>query len=449
MSTGVGDKLRGRPAVYPRSVTAPAEIGPYRIERLLGAGSFATVWLGHDPALGASVAIKILAENWSHDLRVRERFRDEGRLLWRLDHDRVVRVHAVGELADGRPYLVMTWAEDGSLRDRLEAGPIPVPAALALLGEIAMGVRVLHDNGIVHRDLTPGNILFRGRGRVLIADLGLAKALAAASGLTARAGTPGYMAPEQDSPGAVVDRRTDVYALGRLAERLLTTGGRLRPGVPGGVAEVLRTATAHRPADRFPDAAAFAAALERGGTAPGPARRRYRILRGALAVALIAVLGADAAATGPLTDPTGHLSVRAPAGWRADGAGWEGQREAGGDRDPAYVVSPDPGRWLSDPGVPGAFLGLSRGIAAQTTPAEFVAGRRHTGCTADPVRVVHTPTMDFTVAGYRGCRDGKPVVAEAAALAPRAGGLVYVQVAPPANDGPRFVDTLLAGVGIR
>ena len=428
-------------------MTTPAEIGPYRIERLLGTGSFATVWLGHDPALGASVAIKVLAENWSHDLRVRERFRDEGRLLWRLDHERVIRVHTVGELADGRPYLVMTWAEDGSLRDRLGAGPIPVPVALALLGEIAMGVRVLHDKGIVHRDLTPGNILFRG-DRVLIADLGLAKALAAASGLTARAGTPGYMAPEQDSAGAVVDRRTDVYALGRLAERLLTTGGRLRPGVPGGVAAVLRTATAPRPADRFPDAAAFAAALERGGAAT-PARRRHRVLRAVLPVALIAMLCADAAATGPLADATGHLWVVAPAGWRADGVGWEGQREAGGDRDPAYVVSPDPGRWLSDPGVPGAFVGLSRGIAARTTPAEFVAGRRHADCTAVAVRVVHTSTMDFTVAGYRACRGGKPVVAEAAAFAPHAEGLVYVQVAPPANDGLPFVDTLLAGVDIR
>ena len=434
-------------------MTAPAEIGPYRIERLLGAGSFATVWLGHDPALGASVAIKVLAENWSHDLRVRERFRDEGRLLWRLDHERLVRVHTVGELADGRPYLVMTWAEEGSLRDRLEAGPIPVPAALALLGEIAMGVRVLHDNGVVHRDLTPGNILFRGRGRVLIADLGLAKALAAASGLTARAGTPGYMAPEQDDPAAIVDRRTDVYALGRLAERLLTTGGRLRPGVPGGVGWVLRTATAHRPSGRFPDAAAFAAALERaaldGAGRATRARRRHRVLAGAAAVALIAMLGADVAVAGPLTDSTGHLRVRVPAGWRADGAGWEGRRAAGGDRDPAYVVSPDPGRWLSDPGVPGAFLGLSRGIAARTTPAEFVAGRRHAGCTAVPVRVVHTSTMDFTVAGYRACRGGKPVVAEAAALAPGAGGLVYVQVAPPAKDGLRFVDTLLAGVAVR
>ena len=149
-----------------------------------------------------------------------------------------MRVHSLGELPDGRPYLVMAWAEGGSLRDRLAAGPLPVRTAIALLREICAGVAVLHDHGIVHRDLTPGNVLFRsdraGRGadQVIIADLGLAKALAAASGLTARAGTPGYMAPEQDDPLAVVDRRADVYGLGRLGVRLLGVPGGRRPGEP-------------------------------------------------------------------------------------------------------------------------------------------------------------------------------------------------------------------------
>jgi eukaryotic-like serine/threonine-protein kinase len=143
------------------AVKSPTQIGSYRIERLLGIGSFATVWLGFDPALGARVAIKVLAENWSHDLRVRERFLDEGRLLWRLDHQRLVRVLSVGEMSDGRPYLVMAWAEGGSLRDRLSAGPLQVSTSLCLLREIAAGAAVLHDNGIVHRDLTPGNVLFR------------------------------------------------------------------------------------------------------------------------------------------------------------------------------------------------------------------------------------------------------------------------------------------------
>ncbi|TDC51412.1 serine/threonine protein kinase, partial [Micromonospora sp. KC207] len=251
-------------------MTSPVRIGPYRIERLLGAGSFATVWLGHDPVLDARVAIKVLAENWHHDLRVRERFLDEGRLLRRLDHERLVRVHAVGELPDGRPYLVMAWADGGSLADRLADGPLPVPVALAVLAEIAAGVAVLHRHDVVHRDLTPGNVLFRSTPdgeRVLIADLGLAKALAAASGLTARAGTPGYMAPEQDDPLAVVDTRADVYGLGRLGLRLLGADAarpdpaRLRPGVAPEVAAVLRRAVVPCPAGRHPDASAFRAAL--------------------------------------------------------------------------------------------------------------------------------------------------------------------------------------------
>ena len=96
-------------------VTAPVRIGSYRIERLLGIGSFATVWLGYDAQLGARVAIKVLAENWSHDLRIRERFLDEARMLWRLDDDRIVSVYALGELPDGRPYSVMAWADDVQL----------------------------------------------------------------------------------------------------------------------------------------------------------------------------------------------------------------------------------------------------------------------------------------------------------------------------------------------
>jgi serine/threonine protein kinase len=311
-----------------------AQIGPYRIERLLGTGSFATVWLGYDPSLDARVAIKVLADNWSHDLRVRERFRDEGRLLWRLDHERVVRVHALGDLPDGRPYLVMAWANGGSLRDRLAAGPMTVGSALRLLREIAAGVAVLHREGIVHRDLSPGNVLFRTGSsgsagsdgsagsagsagsdgeQVVIADLGLAKALAAASGLTARAGTPGFMAPEQDDPLALVDTRTDVYGLGRLGQRLLgrtppAADGRLRPDVPPRVGDVLRTATQRRPGDRYRDATAFGAALDRAlaPAGPGAVRRRRVAAAGlvAMTAALVAALAADSVAgRGPARAP--------------------------------------------------------------------------------------------------------------------------------------------------
>lgn len=461
-------------------MTSPARIGPYRIERLLGAGSFATVWLGHDPVLDSRVAIKVLAENWHHDLRVRERFLDEARLLRRLDDERLVRVHAVGELPDGRPYAVLAWADGGSLRDRLAAGPIPVPAALDLLAEIAAGVAVLHRHGVVHRDLTPGNVLFRSSPdgeRVLVADLGLAKALAAASGLTARAGTPGYMAPEQDDPLAVVDTRADVYGLGRLGFRLLGAAAappgatsRLRAGVPPEVAAVLRRATANHPADRHPDAAAFRAALRRAsaqpaGAAPVPrpyvaedrsrrvrraGRRRGVLGLGVVALVAVGATAGDGATAGrPAgTWSSGPVTVALPPGWRATGTGWAGHYGADGRLEPALVMSPDPHRWAVDPTVPGAFVGLSASIAARTTPAGYVAERPHASCAAAPVRHTRQGGVDWVVARFA-CAAGRPVLVEAAGLAPGRRGLIYVQLTPPAGSGTDFVDALLAGVRVR
>ncbi|WP_319458605.1 serine/threonine-protein kinase [Micromonospora sp. RTP1Z1] len=463
-------------------MTAPVQIGSYRIERLLGVGSFAMVWLGYDSALDSHVAIKVLAENWSHDLRVRERFLDEARLLRWLDHERLVRVHAVGELADGRPYSVMAWADGGSLRDRLARGPLPAATAVRLLGEIAAGVAVLHRYGIVHRDLTPGNILFRsgtpeatGAGpageQVLIADLGLAKALAAASGLTARAGTPGYMAPEQDDPLAVVDTRADVFGLGRLGFRLLGvdagrpgSGVRLRDGVPPRVAAVLGRATAAHPADRHPDAAAFRAALNRA-TPDGQGRayaapRRYRVKVAGVAVVVVAAVGGTTAEPGGTTTGTGSggpgsathtsgpITVTLPAGWRATGEGWAGRYADDGNLEPALVMSPEPRRWAADSALPGAFVGLSASTAARTTPAGFVAEHPHADCIALPARATRQAGVDWVVVTFS-CDRGRPVIVEAAGLGPGRTGLVYVQITPPAGSGPDFVDTLLAGVRVR
>ncbi|MET8251530.1 serine/threonine-protein kinase [Micromonospora sp. NPDC005197] len=487
-------------------MTAPQRIGPYAIERLLGVGSFATVWLGYDAVLDARVAIKVLAENWSHDLRVRERFLDEARLLRRLEHERLIPVHTVGELPDGRPYAVLAWADRGSLRDRLATGEIPAPTALRLLGEICAGVAVLHRHGVVHRDLTPGNVLFRSAGpdapdaeQVLIADLGLAKALAAASGLTARAGTPGYMAPEQDDPGAVVDTRADVYGLGRLGIRLLAADPpdahpprpgpppdlRLREDVPPAVAAVLARATAYHPANRYPDAAALRAALTRasdpagrpvavtraggpeeliaaagsGRRPPSPrpgVRRPYRLrLAGAAVVAAVAVgqVAAEPGGTGSGrsaggTYTTGPLTVALPPGWSATGATWAGQYGADGEPEPALVMSPRPRRWAADPGLPGAFVGLSAATAARTTPAGFLAERTHGDCAPAPARTTRQASVEWTVVRYI-CDQGRPQIVESAGLHPGGPALVYVQIAPPAGSGPDFVDTLLAGVRLR
>ena len=440
----------------------PERIGAYDVDRLIGAGSFATVWLAHDPVLGGHVAIKVLADNWSHDLRVRERFLEEGRMLWRLDDEHLVRVHGVGEMIDGRPYLVMAWADRGSLQDRLRAGPMTTADGLALLARIADCVAVLHRHEIVHRDLTPANILFRshadGNERVLVGDLGLAKALAVASGLTGRAGTPGYMAPEQDRSVAVVDARSDVYALGVLGRQILGDG----PVTPA-VAALLDAAVATDPDDRPTDAAAFADAVRNASAAavmpvaPAPARapsrrRRRRlaivaaacVLVAGAAVALVARRGNDQ--SGRVWDTTHRVSVLRPTGWKWTGSGWRDRVGPDGRAEPAFVVATDPARWPGDAAVAGAFVGLSpSAVARGETVAGFLSTRVHAGC-RPPVSVDERHGgRSWTIVTFAACSDGRAVT-EAAAV--DAAGLLYVQFSVPSSNSSPSIRVLLDSVTV-
>ena len=275
-------------------MSAPVRIGRYRVRRRIGSGSFATVWLADDEILDAPVAVKVMADNWAHHLDVRERFLEEARILRRTDSDRVVRVYDLGDLEDGRPYFVMTYADRGTLADRLAAGPLPIPLAVQYGADVARGVAALHAIGVIHRDVNPANVLIcTGRDgigeRVLVADLGLAKAAAHGSGFTLTVGTPGYLAPEQLA-GAGLDRRADVYSVGMVLHHLLTGAtppkdgtqppppAQLRPEVPASVDAVVRQATAVRAEDRFPSAVALADAIDAprsGSRRPGvpPPRR--------------------------------------------------------------------------------------------------------------------------------------------------------------------------------
>ncbi|GGI97126.1 hypothetical protein GCM10010121_004310 [Streptomyces brasiliensis] len=265
-------------------------IGRYRLERRLGSGAFGTVWLAHDDQLEAPVAVKVLAENWSHRLDVRDRFLSEARLLRRADSNRVVQVYDIGELPDGRPYFVMEYADAGTLADLLAEGPLPVPDALRLTALAARGTAALHDAGIVHRDIKPSNVLLRtatdGSRRLLLGDLGLAKSLAQASGLTLAAGSAGYQPPEQAEPGAGIDARADVYSLGAVGYELLTgtvpgapgrivRPDRLRPDLDEDVVRTLMRALEPDRERRWPGAREFAEELERlaGRGAAGPAGR--------------------------------------------------------------------------------------------------------------------------------------------------------------------------------
>lgn len=192
-------------------------LGRYRLDGVEGSGAFATVWRGWDTELETTVAVKVLAENWTHHADVRERFLEEARLLRRLQHPAVVRVHDIGVDAD-QPYFVMDHASGGTLADPVDRAPAD---AVRLAVEAARAVHALHEAGIVHRDVKPGNLLLAADGRVLVADLGSVKRLAEASGFTVTTGTPAYMAPEQVSGGRI-DARTDVYALAVLTYVLVT-----------------------------------------------------------------------------------------------------------------------------------------------------------------------------------------------------------------------------------
>ncbi len=295
------------------------KLGRYLLEDRLGAGSFATVWKAYDPELDTDVAVKVLADNWASNADVRERFLAEARLLRRISSPRVVRVHDVG-VQDDRPYFVMDYVRGGTLAERIgHCGP---EEALQLAAEAGYAVQVLHEAGVIHRDIKPSNLLLdagRTPAAVLVADLGSAKQLADASGLTVTTGTPAYMAPEQAFQTGGFDGRVDVYALGVVAFELLTggkpfgSGGRatLTParssassmptipretGVAKGIDTLLRAALSVDPEDRPRTARVFAdALLSQGGGewAPADSSRPPRLvvwLAAVLAFLMTAVL---------------------------------------------------------------------------------------------------------------------------------------------------------------
>jgi serine/threonine protein kinase len=202
-------------------------VGRYRVERRIGAGSFATVWLGHDDDLDVPVAIKVLADNWAGNDDVRQRFLAEARILRRIHDPRLVQVYDIGTLADGRPYFVMDYIDGGSLNDLRKGGLEPLPA-LWLCAEACRAIEVLHRHDIIHRDVTPGNLLLgrsaAGEPHVLIADLGVAKSMIDGVGATMTAGTPSYMAPEQARGAVTLDRRADIYSLAAVTYAMLTGG---------------------------------------------------------------------------------------------------------------------------------------------------------------------------------------------------------------------------------
>jgi serine/threonine-protein kinase len=193
--------------------------GRYRIERTLGYGGMAVVYLAHDEELHRLVAIKVLAEHLSGDSAFRERFLQESRLASRLSHPSVVQVYDAGE-ADGRPYIVMEYVEGDTLAER---GKLGYEDAVPLALQACAGLQHAHAAGLVHRDVKPANLLVREDDVLKIADFGIARA-AELTRLTQHGtvlGTAAYLAPEQ-AEGKEVTAAADLYSLGAVLYEVLT-----------------------------------------------------------------------------------------------------------------------------------------------------------------------------------------------------------------------------------
>jgi len=196
--------------------------GRYRLERKLGGGGMADVWLAEDQELGRKVAIKMLHDRYANDTQFVERFRREATHAAGLSHPNVVSIFDRGE-AGGSYFIVMEYVEGRTLKELIVTrGPCPVPVAISYVRQVLAALRYAHRNGIVHRDIKPHNVLVDHEGRVKVADFGIARA--GSSQMTEAGsiiGTAQYLSPEQ-ARGAPVDESSDLYSTGILLFELLT-----------------------------------------------------------------------------------------------------------------------------------------------------------------------------------------------------------------------------------
>ena len=328
--------------------------GRYLLKREVGRGATAHVYLADDLKHDRPVAVKVLRSELVGRVAV-ERFLREIRIEARLQHPNIIPLYDSGEV-EHVTYCVMPYVEGESLRKRLKRErQLPVADALSIARDVASALAFAHGRGIVHRDVKPENILLSG-DRALVADFGIARAIAAAGddrltedGLAV--GTPVYMSPEQAGGDATIDGRSDIYALacvvyemlggeppfvGRSVQNVILRHlhdqpvplGTLRPSLPPHVSDAVGVALAKVPADRFASALDFSRALETAGPGSGGSmaaraavRRWWPLAAGMVGIAALGVwwLAGRAEALEPNRVVVFPLRDRGPAGADASG----------------------------------------------------------------------------------------------------------------------------------
>ncbi len=254
-------------------------LGPYQIVSQIGKGGMATVYKAYHAAMDRYVALKVVATQLTEDPTFFQRFRQEVRLIAKLEHPNILPVHDFGE-SNGIPYMVMRFLESGTLKERIST--LSLDEIDHVFTQLASALQYAHDNGVIHRDIKPSNAMLDKRGDVFLTDFGVAKMIEGAVQLTATGaitGTPAYMSPEQ-AQGMKIDQRSDIYSLGVVLFEMLT--GKVpfeaetpmavifkhiqdpppplsivRPDLPYTLESVLLKALAKDPADRFASMTAF------------------------------------------------------------------------------------------------------------------------------------------------------------------------------------------------
>jgi len=189
-------------------------LGPFRLERLLGQGGFAWVFVGREID-GTPVAIKVLKPRYAGDPQFETRFRNESQTAAALEHPNIIHIRSVARAGE-HVYFTMDLCAD-SLAARIEReGPLPESEILRVAQDVCRGLGHAHAQGLIHRDIKPDNVLIRSDGTAVLTDFGIARAVSgyvASTGVNMTIGTPQYLSPEQ-AQGRPIDQRADIYALG-------------------------------------------------------------------------------------------------------------------------------------------------------------------------------------------------------------------------------------------